>query len=85
MGYNWDTLLETRGYWVFDEELKEHPRKYLSTKDLLEMRIGKYVPWWLSKEEKANLKMEKAAGASKAEDKSAACLSTLTSWHTGGD
>ncbi len=72
MGYNWDTLLETRGYWVFDEELKEHPRKYLSTKDLLEMRIGKYVPWWLSKEEKANLKMEKAAGASKAEDKSAA-------------
>jgi hypothetical protein len=70
MGYDWDTLLETRGYWVFEEEVKEHPRKFLSTMDLLRMRLGRYVPWWLDKEAKAKLKMEKAAGgASKAAEK----------------
>lgn len=56
MGYDWDQLLQTRGYWVFEEEAKEHPQNYLSTMDLLRMRKGLYVPYWLSKEEKAKLK-----------------------------
>jgi hypothetical protein len=65
MGYDWNTLLETRGYWVFEEELKEHPRQFLTTMDLLRMRLGRYVPFWLDKEAKGKLKMEKAASTTK--------------------
>lgn len=44
-GYNWDDLLDTRGYWTFDQY--EHPVPYLSTKDLLEMYKGNYHPFWM--------------------------------------
>lgn len=43
-GYDWDRLLSTRGWWTFDND--KHPIPYLSTKDLLEMRIGTYQPYW---------------------------------------
>lgn len=45
LGYDWDLLLDTRGYWVFEEE-KENHKPFLSTKDLLEMRKGIYHPYW---------------------------------------
>lgn len=49
MGYDWDTLLDTRGYWVpLEQEDKELP--YLSTMDLLRMRKGLYTPYWWPKE-----------------------------------
>ena len=44
MGYDWDKLLETRGYWVFKED--KHPLPFLSTLDLLRMRTGEYKPKW---------------------------------------
>lgn len=48
-GYDWDVLLNTRGYWLFEEEAKLDPLPYLSTMDLLRMRAGEYEPYWLKK------------------------------------
>lgn len=45
MGYDWDKLLDTRGYWVFDGEDSAH-KPFLSTYDLLYMRKGVYKPYW---------------------------------------
>lgn len=45
-GYDWDTLLNTRGYWVFEEDAKDQ-LPFLSTWDLLEMRVDKYRPFWM--------------------------------------
>ena len=53
-GYDWNVLLATRGYWVPDQY--NHPVPYLSTMDLLNMRAGTYVPFWMSKEDAAKLK-----------------------------
>ena len=46
-GYDWDFILEhTRGWWTFNND--DHPTKYfLSTKDLLLMRLGVYHPYWM--------------------------------------
>ena len=44
-GYNWDQLLDTRGWWTFDND--KHPIAFLSTWDLLMMRKGLYKPYWL--------------------------------------
>ena len=43
-GYDWDELLETRGYYLPNDHL--HKRKRLSLKDLLKMRKGLYKPYW---------------------------------------
>lgn len=42
-GYDWNLLLETRGWWTTDED---HPLPFLSTMDLLRMRKGLYHPYW---------------------------------------
>jgi len=55
LGYDWDVLLNTRGYWVFKEDEKAHPQPFLSTMDLLRMRKGLYVPYWLPADEKKRL------------------------------
>lgn len=44
-GYDWDVLLETRGWWTFDND--KHPIPFLSTMDLLNMRQGTYKPYWM--------------------------------------
>lgn len=44
-GYKWEDLLQTRGYWVFEEQ--KHPKHFLSTMDLLRMRAGLYKPYWM--------------------------------------
>lgn len=44
MGYNWDELLDTRGYWDFEEN--KNPKNFLSTLDVLRMAKGEYVPYW---------------------------------------
>ena len=44
MGYDWNILLETRGYWTFDHYTNPVPP--LSTLDLINMRAGIYRPWW---------------------------------------
>ena len=47
LGYDWDQLLsETRGHWIYKEDEANEPKHFLSTKDLLMMRIGKYQPKW---------------------------------------
>jgi len=48
LGYNWKTLLNTRGWWVFDEHLNDNLPE-LSTWDLLRIRKGLYKPYWLSR------------------------------------
>lgn len=44
MGYDWDQLLRTRGWWTFNNDKQEVP--FLSTIDLLKMRKGTYKPYW---------------------------------------
>jgi len=44
LGYNWDELLDTRGWWTTDEEGLP---PFLSTMDLLRMRKKLYVPFWM--------------------------------------
>lgn len=43
-GYDWDELLATRGKWTTDND--KHPVPYLSTLDLLRMRVDEYKPYW---------------------------------------
>jgi hypothetical protein len=53
LGYNWETLLNTRGYYVPLEDEAEAGDKmlpFLSTLDLLEMAQGTYHPYWLEKD-----------------------------------
>lgn len=46
LGYDMTTLLNTRGYWVFEED--EHYLPFLSTMDLLRMANAEYHPYWLT-------------------------------------
>lgn len=55
-GYDWDILLDTRGYWVFDPKKEEKP--YLSTMDLLKMNLGTYTPKWYEGVVKAKAKAD---------------------------
>ena len=44
-GFDWDEILgNTRGWWTLNND--EHPIPYLSTLDLLRMRVEKYKPYW---------------------------------------
>lgn len=45
MGYDWDVLLETRGWWTTSDNEANLP-PFLSTMDLLRMRKGLYHPYW---------------------------------------
>jgi hypothetical protein len=56
IGYDWSVLLNTRGFWVFREEEHLHPQQFLSTMDLLRMRKGLYVPYWLPEADRERLK-----------------------------
>jgi hypothetical protein len=47
LGYDWNILLNSRGFWTFDED--KHPLPFLSTMDLLRMRTGEYRPYWYDK------------------------------------
>ena len=51
LGYDWDILLNTRGWWTIDNETKELP-PFLSTKDLLLMRTNEYTPYWLESDKR---------------------------------
>lgn len=45
LGYDWNILLNTRGYWLFKEE-EDPSLPFLSIYDLLRMRVGEYRPKW---------------------------------------
>jgi hypothetical protein len=49
-GYDWNVLLETRGWWTLEND--KHPIPFLSTMDLLNMRAGKYKPYWMKDNKK---------------------------------
>jgi hypothetical protein len=56
LGYDWDVLLESRGWWTHMlGEKDELP--FLSTMDLLRMRKGLYHPYWLE-DDKKTVKVE---------------------------
>lgn len=45
-GYDWDMILgNTRGWWTLNND--DHPVPYLSTLDLMRMRLDKYKPYWM--------------------------------------
>lgn len=52
-GYDWNQLLDTRGWWTINDE--EHPIPFLSTMDLLRMRAGLYHPYWLAEDKKTRV------------------------------
>ena len=49
-GYDWDILLNTRGYWLPDNH--KQPVPFLSTWDLLAIKQGVYHPYWLENDKK---------------------------------
>lgn len=51
-GYDWDLLLNTRGYWVFDDDVTDSTLPFLSTMDMLKMLKDEYRPYWYPKESK---------------------------------
>lgn len=54
-GYDWDTILtQTRGYWIYEEDVKYEPLMFLSTMDLLKMSQGEYHPYWYDAYAKKN-------------------------------
>jgi len=56
-GYDWDLLLDTRGFWLPLEEKGTYADiPFLSTMDLLNMRAGTYRPYWYDKAVSAKAK-----------------------------
>lgn len=56
LGYDWNVLLSTRGWWTIeDTEWAKIP--FLSTMDLMRMRIGAYIPYWMSNPPEAAVKL----------------------------
>jgi len=73
-GYDWDLLLDTRGFWLPLEEKGTYADiPFLSTMDLLNMRAGTYRPYWYDQAVKAKAVTTAAivARGGKAEDASA--------------
>jgi len=52
LGYDWNQLLSTRGWWTTGND--KHPIPFLSTMDLMRMRLkdNPYVPYWLEADKK---------------------------------
>ena len=50
MGYDWNKLLDTRGYWLIDQYDLDIDKPFLSTPDLINMFLEEYHPWWYPKE-----------------------------------
>lgn len=46
-GYNWDVLLDTRGWWTY---IEDGLPPFLSTMDLLRMYNDEYIPFWMNED-----------------------------------
>ena len=55
LGYDWDILLQTRGWWGI-EQYNKKVVPFLSSVDILKMRKGLYFPYWMDKDK--NIKKE---------------------------
>ena len=51
LGYDWNILLQTRGWWTIDNYSKKIT-PFLSTLDILRMRKGLYTPYWMDEKTK---------------------------------
>lgn len=49
-GYDWNILLNTRGYWLADNDSPAHEKPFLSTMDMLRMRKKLYFPFFLNED-----------------------------------
>ena len=49
-GYDWNTLMNTRGWWTFQNDVQAVP--FLSSMDLINMFHNEYEPFWLEKDKK---------------------------------
>jgi hypothetical protein len=58
MGYDWKVLLNTRGWWAPEGIHDDIP--FLSTMDFMRMRVGLYIPYWFTPEQKAKIDLSKA-------------------------
>jgi len=58
LGYDWNVLLKTRGWWTIDQYTDKLP-PFLSTYDLLRMAYEEYVPYWMDKDKKVKKEWEK--------------------------
>jgi hypothetical protein len=55
LGYDWNILLDTRGYWTFDHYTNEvNP---LSTMDLINMYHERYIPFWYPDKKSLKVKL----------------------------
>lgn len=58
LGYDWDILLDTDSYWLYNEWVEGSTRKnYLSILDLLRMRQQLYIPYWYPHKDKLKVKL----------------------------
>jgi hypothetical protein len=58
-GYDWNILLNTRGWWTLNnEDLSNGLPPFLSTPDLLKMRVGEYHPYWLAEDKKTIIQVK---------------------------
>ena len=48
LGYDWGEILKTRGFHTHNQYAKHLPH-YLSIVDIVKMRAGLYIPYWLDK------------------------------------
>ena len=56
LGYDWDEILDTRGWGHPDNYNVKELGKYLSVVDLLNRSNGDYIPFWLDKEQTKTVK-----------------------------
>jgi len=65
LGYDWKVLLATRGWWAPVGEFEDIP--FLSTMDLLLMRVGAYIPYWMENPPEKAVKLHEEYKAAQVE------------------
>ena len=58
MGYDWERLLSCRIGWCAIEDEDVLGKEDISIVDLLNMRVGRYIPHWMNKEDRKALKLD---------------------------
>lgn len=56
LGYDWNILLETRGYWTYDHY--NHPIPPLTAWDLFKMYNEEYIPFWYPEKDKLQVTLK---------------------------
>ena len=59
-GYDWNVLLNTRGWWTLDNDDPKHAQPFLSSLDLLRMAKDEYIPYWMTADKKVKPEYQKA-------------------------